>query len=149
MEKQDITILYIEAGKYPEVKTIPHTLENLQAQVCGTIQIVYPWQSMDACLVCHDEGKLIGLPLNRAVEEIDDAIAGNFFICGLCETEEGGDICGLTPEQIKFFEEKYHFPELFIRSPNGTLVRPCTPAQYDRLMGKDPISPCKTQHEER
>lgn len=39
----------------------------------------------DIAIVCNEEGKLIGLPLNRAVYNLDgemvDIIAGTAFVC--------------------------------------------------------------------
>lgn len=37
-------------------------------------------------IICNDEGKIMGLPLNRSIfgehGELVDIIAGTFFICG-------------------------------------------------------------------
>lgn len=99
MENDMMTVLLVQPGKHPVEITIPHTLKELQKQVGGTIEIVYPWPDRSVGLVCHDEGKLLGLPLNRALPEIGDAIAGDFLLCGLCDTEDGGSLCSLPPEQ--------------------------------------------------
>ena len=85
MENDMMTVLLVQPGKHPVEITIPHTLKELQKQVGGTIEIVYPWPDRSVGLVCHDEGKLLGLPLNRALPEIGDAIAGDFLLCGLCD----------------------------------------------------------------
>lgn len=74
MENDMMTVLLVQPGKHPVEITIPHTLKELQKQVGGTIEIVYPWPDRSVGLVCHDEGKLLGLPLNRALPEIGDAI---------------------------------------------------------------------------
>lgn len=57
----------------------------MQAVVGGLIQAVYPFEEAVA-LVCNDDGKLLGLPLNRALREpetgrIYDVVAGVFFLC--------------------------------------------------------------------
>lgn len=147
MKQESLTILLVRPGMYPEIKTIPHTLDSLQQQVGGLIEAVYPWPDRRICLVCNDEGKLMSLPLNRVIPEIDDAIAGDFFLCGLRDTDEGGDFCSLSEKEIKEFEEKYHSPELFRQSPLGIHVRRCTPEQYDRAMGIHRTEP--NRHEER
>ena len=85
--------------------------------------------------------KLLQLPLNRVVPELDDAIAGNFFLCGLCDTEDGGDFCSLSPEDMKEFESRFYDPQLFRPTPLGIVVRSCTPAQYDRIMGHQRTEP--------
>lgn len=106
MENDMMTVLLVQPGKHPVEITIPHTLKELQKQVGGTIEIVYPWPDRSVGLVCHDEGKLLGLPLNRALPEIGDAIAGDFLLCGLCDTEDGGSLCSLPPEQMSYMPFK-------------------------------------------
>ena len=65
--------------------------------------------------ICNEEGKLEGLPLNRALRtedgEIYDIIAGNFFICGLGEE----NFCSLSPELAEKFKEEFKHPEKFVR----------------------------------
>lgn len=57
----------------------------------------YPFQD-SAALVCHEEGKLLKLPLNRALRTEDgtvyDIISGPFFVCGLA----GDSFSSLTEE---------------------------------------------------
>ena len=76
-------ILKIEPGKAPERMKIPGDLKSMQKVVGGDIQAIYPFEEPIA-LVCHEEGKLIGLPLNRALRDEDgkiyDMIAGTFFL---------------------------------------------------------------------
>ena len=78
-------ILVVEPGRVPYEKEIPSTLEAMQEIVGGTIQAVYPFPEAVA-LICNDEGKLLGLPLNRALRNNDgsiyDVVAGTFFLCG-------------------------------------------------------------------
>ncbi|MDR3766771.1 MAG: DUF3846 domain-containing protein [Butyricicoccus sp.] len=59
-------ILVVEPNKAPYGTDIPPTLENMQVLVGGLIQAVYPFEEPIA-LVCNDEGKLLGLPLNRVL----------------------------------------------------------------------------------
>ena len=70
--------------------------------------------------VANDEGKINGLPLNRAIRdedtnEIVDIIAGTFFICD-CRKESFGS---LSEEQQKRYLEKYRLPERFFRTRDG------------------------------
>lgn len=119
MENDMMTVLLVQPGKHPVEITIPHTLKELQKQVGGTIEIVYPWPDRSVGLVCHDEGKLLGLPLNRALPEIGDAIAGDFLLCGLCDTEDGGSLCSLPPEQMSYMKQHFREPHFFIESAEG------------------------------
>lgn len=79
-------VLMIEPGKTPYEAEIESGLNSLQAAVGGIIQPVYPYEDPVA-LICNDEGKLMGLPLNRALYDEDgniyDIVAGNFLIVGL------------------------------------------------------------------
>ena len=59
-----MTVLVVEPMKEPYVKEIDHGLHSLQAEVGGDIAATYPF-SEPVGLVCNDEGKLIGLELNR------------------------------------------------------------------------------------
>lgn len=74
-------ILFVEPGKEAQPAEIQGDLKEMQAIVGGQIQALYPWEDPVA-LICNDEGKLLRLPLNRALEDYD-MIAGNFFICGI------------------------------------------------------------------
>ena len=61
--------------------------------------------------VYNDDGKLIGLPLNRALRdengEMYDAVAGDFLVVGLGEE----DFAFLTPEMAQKYEQLFHQPE--------------------------------------
>ena len=61
-------ILKIEPEHKPERADIPDTLEAMQEVVDGYMQAVYPFEEPVA-LICNEEGKLNGLPLNRALWE--------------------------------------------------------------------------------
>ena len=65
--------------------------------------------------VCNEEGKLMGLPLNRSLTddngEIYDIIAGNFILTGLTEDNFGD----LSPELMEKFSEQFKHPEEFVR----------------------------------
>lgn len=116
-------ILLIEPGKKPSVQEIAGTLESIQDIVGGLIQAVYPFKEPVA-LVCNDEGKLLGLPLNRGLEDIDgnlyDIICGTFFICGIEEDR----FVSLTEEQIQHFTRKFYTPQLFLNLNGQILVLP-------------------------
>ena len=73
-------VLMVEPGKIPHEADIEPGLRSLQAAVGGNIQAVYPYEDPVA-LICNEDGKFMGLPLNRALRddtgEIYDIIAGN------------------------------------------------------------------------
>ena len=66
-------VLFIPCGKKPEVREIDGSLESMQQLVGGLIQAVYPFDDPVA-LICNDEGKLLGLPFNRALRNSEGEI---------------------------------------------------------------------------
>ena len=122
-------VVICEPGQYARIAEIEPTLTAEQKVVGGLIDCVYPWPNDRAALVCNDEGKLNGLPLNRALEDYD-VIAGTFFICGI----SGENFCSLTEEQTARYLQKFHDPEVFTQTPFGLLRMRTTPEQYQQLM---------------
>ena len=83
---EKLTVLVVEPMKEPYVKEIDPGLHALQAEVGGDIAASYPFDD-PVGLVLNDEGKLIGLDLNRSLRdehgEIYDIVAGTFLVVGL------------------------------------------------------------------
>ena len=104
MSHKTIKVLIVKPGQAPYAAEIPSTLESLQSQVGGLIQALY---LQDAAIICNDEGKLIGLPLNRPLFDEDgniyDVIAGTFLVVGLTEDDFGS----LTEEQIQRYTDMF------------------------------------------
>lgn len=92
MEKK-IRVLVKEPGKAAELREIPNTLEALQGIVGGYIETV--WLRDNCVLVCNEEGKLQGLPVNFRI--FGDVIVGTALFAGV----SGEEFCSLTDEQIK------------------------------------------------
>lgn len=61
-----ISVLLVEPNKYPKMIEIDDTLEAMQEVVGGDIEEYMPFED-EVAIVCHEEGKLIGLPPNRAI----------------------------------------------------------------------------------
>ena len=93
--KEKMTVLYVKPGEKPKRIEIENDLEALQRAVGGYIEAVYPYEDPVA-LIVNEEGKLNGLPLNRALRDEDndiyDIVAGPFLVVGLGDSrpEEGG-----------------------------------------------------------
>lgn len=137
-------VLRIQPKKYPEVIEIDGSLESLQKEVAGPIQVVYPWDDPVA-LICNEEGKLAEdsfvFPVafahsssncNRVLyNEIGipyDIVVGTFLIVGLTEDDFGD----LSQELIQRYEKLFHNPEEFdyFTDAQGRThldVRPCEP----------------------
>lgn len=60
-----LEVLMVEPGQYPRVERIGSDLASLQKAVDGYIEAVYPYDDPVA-LICGEEAKLEGKPLNRA-----------------------------------------------------------------------------------
>ena len=63
-----LSVLKIAPGQYPQQVEIDNNLKALQEAVGGTIAAVYPFADPVA-IICNDDGKLMGLPLNRALRD--------------------------------------------------------------------------------
>ena len=109
--------IIVEPDSRPREADIQSDLRSLRAIVCrngGHIEVVYPFED-NVGIINNDEGKLLGLQLNRALRnengDIYDIICGNFIIAGLTE-EDFGD---LTDEQVEKYTQMFYKKELFIR----------------------------------
>ena len=102
-------VLVVKPMDAPFVKHISGSLNSMQKIVSGTIQAIYPFENPEIALICNDDGKLIKLPLNRALYDKDgklfDIVAGTFFLCRAPADSESFE--SLTDEQIKIYEEKF------------------------------------------
>ena len=87
MNDSKIKVLLVEPEKYQKEIEIDDSLEAMQEVVGGDIEEYMPFDD-DVAIICNEEGKVRGLPLNRAVyvqdndkKEMVDIICGKFFIC--------------------------------------------------------------------
>ena len=117
---EKMTVLVVEPRKEPYLKEIDPGLHSLQAEVGGDITASYPF-SDPVGLVCNDEGKLIGLELNRGLRDEEgnlyDIMAGTFLVVGLGPES----FASLPPDMIQKYTEQFKRPELFA-SINGRIV---------------------------
>lgn len=134
-----IKVLLVEPGKYPELIEIEENLEAMQELVGGDIEEYMPFEE-DVAIICNEEGKANGLPLNRAVyienngrKEMADIIAGKFFICyAPLESEQ---YLSLTDDMVKKYRDKFKYPERFSKDDYGNIIaRPFKPEarEYER-----------------
>ena len=82
-ERNSIEVIMVEPGKRPRIEVMNDSLEAMQKAVGGYIEEYMPFED-DVALVCNEEGKMNGMPLNRAVYgedgQIMDIIAGPFLL---------------------------------------------------------------------
>ena len=127
-----IRVVLLEPGKEARITNIGATLEDMQAAVGGYIEAVYPYAE-EVAIVVNEEGKLEGLPLNRALrhedtKEIYDIIAGPCFICDC----SGENFESLTPEQAQRYEQMFRNPEQFFKLNGKIIAVPYQPEPENR-----------------
>ena len=102
MKEKKIKVLKVEPKKKPEACLLKNELRSLQKAVSigadevGFIEII----SIDTgvCLLCNEEGKLIGLEPNRRIS--NDIICGVFYIVG---EDENGVLKSLSEEKLEYY----------------------------------------------
>ena len=118
-------VIVVEPKKKPEVREIGDSLESMQKIVGGSIEVVYPFEEPVA-LICNEEGKLLNLPLNRALRDEDgtvyDIISGTFFLCAAPPDSEHFE--SLTDQQVKTYMERFATPEMFLNVGGDLFVLP-------------------------
>lgn len=132
MSEDKIRVVLLEPNRMAKAAEIESSLEAMQRVVQGDIQAIYPFEE-EVCIVCNEEGKIDGLPLNRALydenHEIYDIIAGPAFICD-CSGENFGS---LSDEQIRKYSRQFMRPERFFSTRDGIKAVPFQPYQgYER-----------------
>ena len=112
MKQKEIRVLMVEPGKHPRETVLQNDLDSLQKAVSigsnhqGLIEII----GIDdcVCILCNEEGKLIGLEGNRRVG--NDIIAGVFYVVG----EDGrGNLVSLPEKEMEEYKELFWEPEYF------------------------------------
>ena len=118
-------VVVVEPKKKPMVQDISSDLESMQKTVGGSIEAVYPFDEPVA-LICNEEGKLLNLPLNRALRDdegnVYDIISGTFFLCAA--PTDSDHFAGLTDQQVKTFIERFDMPEMFLNMGGDLFALP-------------------------
>lgn len=130
--EEKISVVLVEPGKYPKLVEIEDTLEAMQETVDGYIEEYMPFDD-EVAIVCNEEGKVNGLPLNRAVygenKEILDVIAGKFFIAyAPIESEK---FQSMPKDLARKYLEKFKYPERFNQTENGIEAKAYKPVSKD------------------
>ena len=118
-------VVIVEPKKKPMVRDIGSDLDSMQKIVGGPIEAVYPFDEPVA-LICNEEGKLLNLPLNRALRDnkgnVYDIISGTFFVCAV--PPDSDHFTGLTDQQVKTYMERFDMPEMFLDVGGDLFVLP-------------------------
>lgn len=114
MKEKEIKVLKVTTLQVPEVITLKNTLEDLQKAVSidapyvGLIEIVEI--DSDTCILCNEEGKLIGLEPNRRFG--NDILCGVFYVTG---QDKCGNLTSLSDEAIEKYKERFKHAEIILR----------------------------------
>lgn len=127
-----ISVLLIQPDKYPKMVTIEDSLEAMQQLVGGGIEEYMPFED-EVAIVCNEEGKINGLPLNRAVydsqHQMIEIMAGDFFICHAPFSSE--KYLSLPPDLEKKYAKMFQNPERFMQTAGGIEAVPFKPKAKD------------------
>ena len=111
MKETMITVLKVAPMLPPEVVTLKNELRALQeavsigADYTGLIEVV--GLEDDVCILCNEEGKLIGLEPNRRLGR--DVLCGVFYVMG---QDEEGNFCSLSASAMERYRQVFLWPEL-------------------------------------
>ena len=110
MKETNITVLMVEPGKNPVVTTIKNDLDSLQKAVSigadyqGLIEII--GIDDNVCILCNEEGKIIGLEPNRRF--YNDILCGVFYITS---EDDEGSLTSLPSDMQDKYSKLFWDPE--------------------------------------
>ena len=118
-------VIVVEPRKTPTVQVIDTGLASMQKIVGGSIEAIYPFDEPVA-LICNEEGKLLNLPLNRALRDDDgtiyDVISGTFFLCAAPPDSDLFE--SLSDQQVRTYLERFAMPEMILNVGGDLFVLP-------------------------
>ena len=112
MKRKEIKALMVAPGEHPKEVVLKNNLDALQKAVSigcdcqGLIEIV--GLEKGVCIICNEEGKLLGLEGNRRLG--GDIIAGVFYVVG---EDKCGNFVSLTEAQMEHYSRRFWEPERF------------------------------------
>ena len=131
-----INVIYVEPGKEARKIEMKDELTEMQNLVGGMIEEHMPFED-EVAIICNDEGKMRGMPLNRGIEDEDgklmDIIAGPFFIA--YAPVESEKYLSMPKDLEEKYTEKFRQPEQFFKTADGIKAvkyDPVEPQAWDR-----------------
>jgi uncharacterized protein DUF3846 len=111
-----IQVVIVEPDKKPYKKTIDNSLEAMQAIVGGYIEnvrIASTQKGAMVSLIVNEEGKLIGLPVNRVIRGRggQDILVGTFFVTA---SNGEGDQISLTDQECDQWIRRFSSMEVYV-----------------------------------
>ena len=111
MKEKEIKVLKVAPGKAPEVVMLENTLHSLQVAVsegAPNVGLIEISEISEVCILCNEEGKLIGLEPNRRIGR--DILCGTFYLTG--QDYESGDLSSLPEHLIEYYSKQFATPEV-------------------------------------
>ncbi|MBE6911122.1 MAG: DUF3846 domain-containing protein [Ruminococcaceae bacterium] len=111
-EGKGIKVLKVEPGKAPEVVFLKNELHELQKAVSigapdvGLIEIIDI--NDEVCILCNEEGKLLGLEPNRRFR--NDILVGVFYVCG--QDYDEGELASLSEPMLEHCSKLFAIPDV-------------------------------------
>jgi hypothetical protein len=108
-----IQVVVVEPFKKPFKKVIKNELDAMKEIVGGWIENVTIGETEKGArivIVVNEEGKLIGLPMNRRIVNFD-ILVGNFFIAAY---NLEGDMVSLSDDECEHFIKRFTPIEIYI-----------------------------------
>lgn len=131
-----INVIYVEPGKEARTIEMKDELSEMQNLVGGLIEEYMPFED-EVAIICNDEGKINGMPLNRGITDDDgkliDIIAGPFFIA--YAPVESEKYLSMPKDLEEKYTEKFRQPEQFFKTADGIKAvkyDPVEPQAWDR-----------------
>lgn len=119
-DRQMISAILLEPGKMAKIVEIEDSLESLQNAVGGYIEEYMPFED-EVALIVNEEGKIDGLPLNRAVRNEDgkiiDIVAGKCLI--VYAPIESESFLSLPKDLERKYFNEFRYPEKFRMTDKG------------------------------
>ena len=112
MKEKEIKVLKVEPGKAPEVVFLKNELHKLQKAVSigapdvGLIEIIDI--NDEVCILCNEEGKLLGLEPNRRFR--NDILVGVFYVCG--QDYDEGELASLSEPMLEYCSKLFSVPDV-------------------------------------
>lgn len=121
-----LDVLLVDPMKPPVNIKISDSLEALQEAVGGYIETAHFFDD-PVEIICNEEGKLQGLPLNRAIYdkqgEMIEIMAGSFLIVG--DGEENFE--SLSPDMKEKYAKEFEAPEKFYKLAGKIIAQKVEP----------------------
>jgi hypothetical protein len=121
MKEQNIKVLKVMPLERPSVCYLENEFSSLQKAVSIGTDYIGLTEIIDldqkACILCNEEGKLMGLMPNRQIE--NDIICGVFYVT---RQDRAGNLTSLTDEQIRYYSERFNAIEYFMQSADGEII---------------------------